>query len=555
MNNTELKIRIIELADEMRDIPMPELTDELFGLFEKNGNRLSYENVYFKRRKFLAVYGIAVIIEGRTGDAKKLNEVLRSICSEKTWALPAHCDSKKRPDISREIDLFNSETAGALSEILAAAKDRIVPDTASLIRNEIKKRVLEPFIENGKKYGFEHAAHNWNAVCCGSLGVVLLNLGNELIGEEKTEETLSRLDASLLSYVESFPKDGACLEGAGYFNYGMSFLTAYIRRYRMIKGNVPQFAKSEKLVRIAGFPNAAFFENGMSINFSDASENEKLHAGMLEELQKEYDVEYSIGDNVVAEFDTDPCYRFLPLLDDLKYGNGLRLSAHNDTERTVFLEHSEWLIAESDNGCGFAIKGGNNAEPHNHNDVGSFIFKDRKGVLACELGAGEYTADYFGEKRYEILCNSTRGHSLPLIDGKGQEPGEDKKTLYFRYQKNENTVKAELDLTKCYSRPEGESVFRSARFDMKSGVLEIRDDIDTVGEPVDRIVSKTDITDRIELLTPDHSIRTVKENFEDHEGINEEIFIFEIKEKKDGDNQERDHGKRLHSITYRIYPR
>ena len=38
-------------ADEMMDRAMPEADEELFSLYEKTGNRLRYEDVYFYRRK------------------------------------------------------------------------------------------------------------------------------------------------------------------------------------------------------------------------------------------------------------------------------------------------------------------------------------------------------------------------------------------------------------------------------------------------------------------------------------------------------------------------
>ena len=68
-----------------------------------------------------------------------------------------------------------------------------------------------------------------------------------------------------------------------------------------------------------------------------------------------------------------------------------------------------------------AAKGGNNGESHNHNDVGSFLYLAGDEMLLTDLGAGEYTRDYFGEKRYDILCNHSFGHSVPVIDGKGRK--------------------------------------------------------------------------------------------------------------------------------------
>lgn len=54
-----------------------------------------------------------------------------------------------------------------------------------------------------------------------------------------------------------------------------------------------------------------------------------------------------------------------------------------------------------------AAKGGNNGEPHNHNDVGSFFYLVGDEMLLTDLGAGEYTKEYFHEGRYRILCNNS----------------------------------------------------------------------------------------------------------------------------------------------------
>jgi len=64
-------------SESMRNVPMPELSEPLFSLFETTGNRLLYENVYFQRRKYLSVYGCMTILRENTDDAVKLEEVIR----------------------------------------------------------------------------------------------------------------------------------------------------------------------------------------------------------------------------------------------------------------------------------------------------------------------------------------------------------------------------------------------------------------------------------------------------------------------------------------------
>ena len=106
-------------AGEMMDKAMPEADEELFSLFEKTGNRLRYEDVYFTRRKYLAVFGCLAILDGGERYVKKLVEVLKGICDEECWALPAHVHRDSDPDWRVCVDLFASETGQALAEIIS----------------------------------------------------------------------------------------------------------------------------------------------------------------------------------------------------------------------------------------------------------------------------------------------------------------------------------------------------------------------------------------------------------------------------------------------------
>ena len=60
-----------KLADQLRNECMPQPTEELFSEFETNGNRMRYEAVYFGRRKFLAVLGLASVIWHEKEDIQK----------------------------------------------------------------------------------------------------------------------------------------------------------------------------------------------------------------------------------------------------------------------------------------------------------------------------------------------------------------------------------------------------------------------------------------------------------------------------------------------------
>ena len=114
-----------KLADQLRNESMPQLTEELFSEFETNGNRMRYEAVYFGRRKFLSVLGLASVIWHGKEDIQKLEEVIREICAEECWALPAHVRRKENPNWRGVIDLFASETGQALAHLTTLLKDEL----------------------------------------------------------------------------------------------------------------------------------------------------------------------------------------------------------------------------------------------------------------------------------------------------------------------------------------------------------------------------------------------------------------------------------------------
>lgn len=178
---------------------------------------------------------------------------------------------------------------------------------------------------------------------------------------------------------------------------------------------------------------------GNSVNFADSAVKNKMKLGIISYLSYMYDevelsddfFNYSNKSILSGEFKYtetlggEECHRWLGGYSDYmwvkKYGKYLKCQA--DCKEHMF-ENNMWYIKRWKDKTGFYIKGGNNNESHNHNDVGSFGYIVRGEEMLCDLGAGEYTRDYFGKNRYEILCNSSEGHNVPIVDGKYQLTGD-----------------------------------------------------------------------------------------------------------------------------------
>lgn len=471
---------------------MPPLTQELFGRFERTGDRLGYEAVYFARRKCLAILGLQAVMDWRENRAVsdgllgRLCAVIEDVCGETCWALPAHVSRADDPGWFLIVDLFAAETAQTLAE-LADRLEPVLPDhVRALAVEQVERRVLNPFLSTPAPYGrWEGGADNWNAVCAGCIGSAALHL---LRGQpDRLERCLERVCASLLGYMGGFSPDGACLEGVTYYTYGMTYFVNFaLELYEhtggktdLLRGGWGDFAAGEDDLRsrVARFLPKCFFPDGRSVSFSDSTSRETFRVGLSCALALRYPGVGWTGLDRAAGLHSDRCYRFAALKMDLMgieeyLARGGKVSDGEVGPRFHILPAAQWCVGHSVSGVGFACKGGSNGAPHNHNDVGHFIYEAGDAMFLTDLGLEEYTRDYFGPKRYEHLSCASLGHSVPVVGGVGQGTGAEYRCGSFSAGAD-GTV--ELELHDAYPAGLLERFERNLSFDMETGELRVWD--------------------------------------------------------------------------------
>lgn len=416
---------------EGQEIPSINFSDEMD--FLHTGTRVNFENLYFTRRKQLTIYAILSMIYPKTEEyIKKLEDIIWAICSENTWVLPAHRFANwlnKRDGI----DLFAAETALYLVEIKHMLAGIISPIIAERITSEVKTRIIDSF--ECENCWFETLHSNWAAVCGGSVGAVLI-----YECPEKFLKLEKRIYKCMENYLLGIGDDGGTSEGTAYWVYGFSFYVMFndiLRRHTFGREN--NFV-CEKVKKTAGFFSACCLDENNIVTFSDvdALDCTRYPIWLMHFLKNEYDIELpnlSFGDLTLNSF-SHTVRSFLYY--NKNYGAGdMRECEH-------YFDKLEWYIRRGKN-YGFAVKGGNNAEMHNHNDVGSFIITDTKRQVLCDLGSSEYTAQTGVEARYKILNYSSLGHSVPIVNGNVQEAGAEYSAKLSVCQ---NTVS--VDMTKAY---------------------------------------------------------------------------------------------------------
>ncbi|MCD8180675.1 MAG: heparinase II/III family protein [Firmicutes bacterium] len=393
-----------------KDSPIEELSFSSFKEYFVSGNRLAYENEYFHRRAILRDFALKAWLGG-DGALIRLENVMRAVCNERTWALPAHLGGDMFADT---IDLFAAETAQTLAEILSLLHGKISEEIEERCIGEVKRRVLNPFVNRKNPYAWESMESNWCAVCGGCVGMTALYLIED---DNDLKSVTDSLKPTFDSYILSFAADGACLEGLYYWNYGMMYFTAFLDLYRQRFGeDYP--ADFDMLKKMADFGHKCCISDGITISFSDGYERDKLYAGLSCYLNRTCGAG-AAGIGYIARFSGDECGRWCKAVRDIAWTD---TSVFKEEKENAVLPEAQWALLRGGE-MSVVLKGGNNGEPHNHNDVGNIIAVKNGSVILCDIGAGEYTSEYFSEDRYDIFCTRSMGHSVPLINGGEQKTG------------------------------------------------------------------------------------------------------------------------------------
>lgn len=398
--------------DRKRDDFLPQRYSERM-LFYTTGDRSAFEKTYFRRRHLLDCAAILALIYPEQEEyITILQDCIMMVCEEHCWALPAHTDGTLEDEKDR-IDLFSAETAFELAEIKAFLGDRLDKKVCQYISIHVKSRVLDAY-EN-RRQGWENADNNWAAVCAGSVGCAMMYEAPELLYKH-----LDRILGSMQCLLDSYPEDGTCLEGTGYWVYGFgAFLLFADMLYRFTNGE-RDLLDSEKVKTVAAYMQKNFLLGDTTVSFADGNRYGKSSYFMQYFLHKRYPDTVSLlpREKLSCAGNSFWTHKTRALM----YYD-LALPAQAIVKETYYLPDAAWYITTKDH-FSFAAKAGYNAEPHNHNDVGNFLISTVNGQEIPDLGGGLYTRDYFrAETRYGIFCNGSQGHSLPIINGVYQKDG------------------------------------------------------------------------------------------------------------------------------------
>ena len=441
-----------EKAERYLAKPIPELTEELYRDFEKTGRRDRFEAVAWERLDRAATLGVAEALENQGRFIAPLRESIEAILNEPSWVMNAHdfgclVFSGKKMDV----DLGAADRAAALSTLVTWHGAALGKETVERVRGEVRRRVVEPFRKriagDTSVCWWAASENNWNAVCLA--GIVYSTLATEP-DKAVRAEVVGAAMSGINRYLNGFTMDGSCSEGIGYWQYGFGHFVLLAERLWLASGGKINLYQDPVIPSVAALPSRLELTPGVYPTFADGKPTFSVDPWLPAMLSRRISMEKAapadrkIGAWSLSQLDLQLAP---PPAPEKPVSAGPRSALRGYFDVAGILVSRP---ADPKAGLCVAMKGGHNAEMHNHNDLGSYVVTAGSSAILVDPGAPVYTSRTFGEHRYESNLLNSYGHPVPVVDGQLQATGRQAQAGVLKTRFTPARDEFSLDLTSAY---------------------------------------------------------------------------------------------------------
>ena len=458
--DAEGRREIEKTAEQFLQFPYPYLTATDFLEFSRTGNRVRYETRLFSKRLALSAL---VLGECVRYDDRYMDDIINgiySICDETAWQLPAHntyirdTPQLPLPDTTRPvIELFSCETAAILSTTMYLLKeklDRISPFIALRIRDEIRHRVITPYLTEHFWWmgrGQEPMC-NWTIWCTQN---ILITASYCDLSPEEMKAILTQACTSIDHFLKDYGEDGCCEEGAQYYRHaGLCLFQTLAILNSITNGYFSSLWRNEKIRNIANYILNVHVDRDYYINFADCSPLAG-RAGAREFLFGRFTGLENLSAMAACDYrrkaltvDTDEHNLYYRLQELFTRKEMLSYPVPDHIPHPNVYYESVGLMVVRDPVWTLGVKAGCNGDSHNHNDTGSIIMYKNGQPFLADIGVESYTKKTFSDQRYEIWTMQSDYHNLPTLNDRMQHDGSSYAAAVYKADPDSGFIEMEL---------------------------------------------------------------------------------------------------------------
>ncbi|WP_159621660.1 heparinase II/III domain-containing protein [Ruania rhizosphaerae] len=448
--------------------PWPSPQASHYARFHRDGIRTAHEDLVRARQARLtrAVVRAAAALDGdRLPLLDEVADGVLLLCEQTSWCWVAHDPGPERrgsvvPPVEPWLDLGAGEIAAQLAwvdRLLGDDLDDAFPGLRERVRAESSRRVLEPFLDRDWHW-LTSEMNNWCPWICGNVLAAAIQL---LPAGPRRTATVARAIGGLDRYLVSIPEDGSVDEGYGYWWEGVGRALEALDVLERVTGGRLSAAEIPAIRASIAFPHRMHLGGPWHVNVADAAARPQANVPWDVLLRWAHRIgdddarRYALSQWAPSELSAEWPMNLARVVGGLEaLGSGAAGSADPPLVGQVWLPDVQiGLVREHPGraeGLVAVLKGGHNAESHNHNDVGSVIVASDGVPVLVDPGRLTYSAGMFGPERYEFWAMQSRWHNVPVVAGHEQTPGRARRARGFSHALDGDTVTMSLDLAAAY---------------------------------------------------------------------------------------------------------
>ena len=470
------RTELLTAGEKYLNFKWPEMPATVFLQYARNGNRTNYEQIRTARMNALQALTFAECVEGKGRFLDDITNGIWATCEESFWGVPAHLYIQKAdlglPDPRDPIvDLFAAQTAALLATVVYSLGDRL--DTVNpLVRErvyfECERRIFDPLLTQnfmwmglpgGKSRhdlpwievpeGTVQPVNNWDAWICWNWLTTVLFVDRD---PARRLKSVQKIVTCLDKFIDSYPDDGGCEEGPGYWNVaaGAMFDTLELL-HSATKGAIDIYS-NPLIPAMALYMNRVHVAGSYYLNPGDASPIIKLDVDKMFRFGTRLQ-----NPEIIALAVSSIPEKYLPAT-LVAIFNEAPLRAHPPTKarllRDTWLPDSRVMAArrqaDSAEGLYLACIAADNGKSHSHNDTGNFwVYSNGQPVL-IDLGQETYQKKSFDSHRYEIPSTQSSFHNLPSIGEVQQGVGLQFRATDLLYSATDARAELTMQLREAY---------------------------------------------------------------------------------------------------------
>ncbi len=458
-------LQLLEEADTLYLNGIPSFVDSLYLDLLSSGIRLPGENMMNARFEYLYKLCIAECLSNQGKFIPAIEEALIEICTQNPWSIPAHDkDLSNYNGTNYYVDLVVATFGNSLAQCIYMLDDKISEQTLEIVMQAVREKIFDPIrrcIETDSLFYWFTVKNNWNSVClAGVTGAALT-----LLKEKEERAFFIHVAEKYYSYgLEGYGDDGYCSEGVGYYNYGFRALIL-LREHicRATNGEIDLLA-TPKFARIAQYGKNIQIINKVCPTYSDC------RIGLSPDWFIINYCDNALGTKSYYEKYSFPQFNNLALyLIEFFPEQAWKIASSPEIEAVIqlpdnhlrsYFEVSDVVICrpspDSSHQLGVSFKGGNNAENHNHNDIGSYVVALGNETMAGDQGGPfSYPGDFWSKGAYQkYKSKGSYGHPVPLINDSTQVPGKEAQASLVKKEFTESSDFYQIEYACAYRIPE-----------------------------------------------------------------------------------------------------